>query len=45
MRRLPYRRGYGFGRLFGLLFLFRHPALLLVVAVIVFAVYDARRRR
>jgi 4-amino-4-deoxy-L-arabinose transferase-like glycosyltransferase len=45
VRRLRYRRGYGFGHLFGLLFLFRHPAFLVVVAVVVLVVYMARKRR
>lgn len=43
MRRIRYRRG--FGHLFGLLFLLRHPLLLLVVAVVLVAVYLYRRRR
>jgi hypothetical protein len=44
VRRLP--RPFGFGRLFGLLFLFRHPVVLVVViAVIAIAVYLYRRRR
>jgi hypothetical protein len=40
-----YRRRYGFGHLFGLFFLVRHPAFLLVIAVIAFAVYLYRSRR
>jgi hypothetical protein len=41
-----YRRGFGFGRMFGLLFLFRHPVVLVVViAVVALAVYLYRRRR
>jgi 4-amino-4-deoxy-L-arabinose transferase-like glycosyltransferase len=40
-----YRRRYGFGHLFGLLFLIRHPLFILVVAVVAFAVYLYRRRR
>jgi hypothetical protein len=44
VRRLP--RGPGFRRLFGLLFLFHHPVVLLVViAVVGLAVYLYRRRR
>jgi hypothetical protein len=38
---------FGFGRMFGLLFLFRHPVFLVVVliAVVALAVYLHRRRR
>jgi hypothetical protein len=45
VRRMRYRRGFGFGHVFGLLFLFRHPLLLLVVLVVVVALYLARGRR
>ena len=45
MRRIGFRRGYGFGHLFGLLFLFRHPILILVIVAVVFAIYLYRRRR
>ena len=45
MRGYRFRRGYGFGHVFGLLYLARHPVALLVVAVVVFAVYLYRRRR
>ena len=40
-----FRRGFGFGHFFFLLFLFRHPLVLLVVGVVVLAVYLFRRRR
>lgn len=43
MRRIRFPRG--FGHLFGLLFLFRHPILLVVLAVVVLGVYLYRRRR
>ncbi len=43
MRRLRY--GRGFGHIFGLVFLFRHPLLILVVVVVVSLVYLVRRRR
>ena len=43
MRRVRFPRG--FGHLFGLLFLFRHPILILVIGLVVFAVYLYRRRR
>lgn len=43
MRRLRFPRG--FGHLFGLLFLLRHPVFILVVAVVAFAIYLYRRRR
>ncbi len=41
------RRGFGLGHLLGLLFLVRHPAFIVVLAVIVAAVwlYNRRRRR
>ena len=42
---LGFRRGFGFGHFFFLLFLFRHPLVLLVVGVVVLAVYLVRRRR
>jgi hypothetical protein len=42
---LGFRRGFGFGHFFFLLFLFRHPLVLLVVGVVVLAVYLFRRRR
>jgi hypothetical protein len=45
VRRMRYRRGFGFGHVFGLLFLLRHPLLLLVVLVVVVALYLARGRR
>ena len=45
MRRFPFRRGFGFGHLFGLVFLVRHPILLVVIAVVVLAIYLYRRRR
>ncbi|HET7355060.1 MAG TPA: hypothetical protein VFJ09_00120 [Nocardioidaceae bacterium] len=45
MRRFPFRRGFGFGHLFGLVFLVRHPILLVVIAVVLVAVYLYRRRR
>jgi 4-amino-4-deoxy-L-arabinose transferase-like glycosyltransferase len=40
-----YRRRPGFGHLFGLLFLFRHPVVLVIIAAVVFAIYVYRRRR
>lgn len=43
MRRL--RFGRGFGHVFGLLFLARHPLFLLVLAVVVLLVWLVRRRR
>jgi 4-amino-4-deoxy-L-arabinose transferase-like glycosyltransferase len=45
MRGLRFGRGFGFGHLFGLLFLARHPILFVVIAVVVFAVYLYRKRR
>ena len=39
------RRGRGFGQLFGLLFLLRHPVVILVLVVVVAALYLYRRRR
>ena len=45
MRSGLYRRRPGFGHLFGLLFLFRHPVVLVIIAVVVFAFYLYRRRR
>ena len=42
---LGFRRGFRFGHFFFLLFLFRHPLVLLVVGVVVLAVYLFRRRR
>lgn len=45
MRRFPFRRGFGFGHLFGLVFLVRHPILLVVIAVVLLAIYLYRRRR
>lgn len=45
MRGRRFGRGYGFGHLFGLFFLFRHPVFILLVAVVVFAVFLYRRRR
>jgi 4-amino-4-deoxy-L-arabinose transferase-like glycosyltransferase len=45
VRRIRSRRRYGFGHLFGLLFLFRHPVVLLVVVAVVLVVYLSRRRR
>ncbi|HEU5043613.1 MAG TPA: hypothetical protein VFT75_05720 [Nocardioidaceae bacterium] len=45
MRRFPFRRGFGFGHLFGLVFLVRHPILLVVIAVVLVAIYLYRRRR
>lgn len=44
MRRIRYGRGYGFGHLFGLFFLLRHPVFILVIAVVAFAIYLYRRR-
>jgi hypothetical protein len=44
VRRTRLRR-YGIGNLFGLLLLFRHPELLVVLAVVVLAVYLYRRNR
>ena len=43
MRRFPFRRG--FGHLFGLVFLVRHPILLVVVAVVLLGIYLYRRSR
>lgn len=45
MRRFPFGRGFGFGHLFGLVFLARHPILLVVIVVVLLAVYLYRRRR
>jgi hypothetical protein len=45
VRRIRYGRGFGFGHLFGLFFLFRHPAFILVIAVVAFAFYLYRSRR
>ena len=48
MRALRFgRRGFGFGHFFGLLFLARHPILLIVIVGIVLIVlaYQRRRRR
>jgi hypothetical protein len=45
VRRFPFRRGFGFGHLFGLVFLVRHPILLVVIAVVLVAIYLYRRRR
>jgi hypothetical protein len=45
VRRFPFRRGFGFGHLFGLVFLVRHPILLVVIAVVLLAIYLYRRRR
>ena len=45
MRRMRRRRGFGLGRLFGLLFLVRHPIFLLVFVLIALAIYLYRRRR
>jgi 4-amino-4-deoxy-L-arabinose transferase-like glycosyltransferase len=45
MRRRRYGRRIGLGRLFGLLFLFRHPAVLLVVVAVLVVLYLYRRRR
>ena len=45
MRRFPFRRGFGFGHLFGLVFLVRHPIVLVVIAVVLVAIYLYRRRR
>jgi 4-amino-4-deoxy-L-arabinose transferase-like glycosyltransferase len=43
MRRLRY--GRGFGHVFGLLFLARHPVFLLVLAAVVLVIWLVRRRR
>jgi hypothetical protein len=44
VRRIP--RPFGFRRVFGLLFLFHHPVVLVVlIAVVAIAVYLYRRRR
>ena len=44
MRRIP--RPFGFRRVFGLLFLFHHPVVLVVIiAFVAIAVYLYRRRR
>ena len=40
-----YRRRRGFGHLFGAFFLFRHPILLVVAALMVLAAYLYLRRR
>jgi hypothetical protein len=40
-----YLRRPGFGHVFGLFFLFRHPVILLVLAAVVLAVYLYRQRR
>jgi hypothetical protein len=45
VRRIRFPRRFGFGRLFGLIFLVHHPVLLLVVAAVALAVYLVRRRR
>lgn len=45
VRRFRLPRGFGFGRLFGLWFLFHHPVFILVIGVVALAVYLARRRR
>ena len=45
VRRFPFRRGFGFGHLFGLIFLIRHPIFLAVIAVVVVAIYLYRKRR
>lgn len=48
MRALRFgRRGFGFGHFFGLLFLARHPLLLIVIVAIVLIVlaYQRGRRR
>jgi hypothetical protein len=45
VRRMRYgRRGFGFGHLFGLLFLLRHPLILAIVIVVVFVIAMTRRR-
>ena len=45
MRRRRFGRRGGLGNLLGLLFLLRHPVVLLVLAVVVLVVYLYRRRR
>lgn len=48
MRALRFgRRGFGFGHFFGLLFLARHPILLIVIVAVVLIVvaYQRHRRR
>ena len=45
MRRFRFRRGFGFGHLFGLIFLIRHPIFLVVIAVVLVAIYLYRKRR
>jgi 4-amino-4-deoxy-L-arabinose transferase-like glycosyltransferase len=39
------RRGFGFGHLFGLLFLARHPIFIVVVVVVVAGLYLWNRNR
>jgi len=45
VRRFPFRRGFGFGHLFGRIFLIRHPIFRAVIAVVVVAIYLYRKRR
>jgi len=45
VRRRRFGRRGGLGNLLGLLFLLRHPVVLLVLAVVVLVVYLYRRRR
>jgi 4-amino-4-deoxy-L-arabinose transferase-like glycosyltransferase len=45
VRRRRFGRRGGLGNLLGLLFLLRHPVVLLVLAVIVLVVYLYKRRR
>ena len=45
MRRFPFRRGFGFGHLFGLIFLVRHPILFVVIVVVLLGIYLYRRSR
>jgi hypothetical protein len=40
-----FRFGRGFGHLFGLIFLIRHPIFLAVIAVVLVAIYLYRKRR
>jgi hypothetical protein len=45
VRRFPFRRGFGFGHFFGLVFLIRHPIVLVVVVVVLLGIYLYRRSR
>lgn len=45
VRRFPFRRGFGFGHLFGLIFLVRHPILFVVIVVVLLGIYLYRRSR